>query len=131
MNSEDGQVNTLFVYCNYLVLLSTTVCSQNYKQTKCKHSRRNSYRLYSFLGRYHYAKSKNHLKRRYRIRHWIPMFIGTHCKITISRNFSFDKIEKSTSLIIGFDTTYDFKTYVYHDPLKKKKNYHDPFKIQT
>ena len=34
---------------------------------------------YSFLSRYHYTKSKNYLKRRYRIRHWIPMFIGTPC----------------------------------------------------
>ena len=36
---------------------------------------------YSFLSRYHYSKSKNYLKRRYRIRHWIPMFIGTPCII--------------------------------------------------
>ena len=28
MNSEDGKF-TLFVCCNFLVLLSTTVCSQN------------------------------------------------------------------------------------------------------
>ena len=35
---------------------------------------------YSFLCRYHYAKSKNYLKRRYRIRHWIPMFFGTPCR---------------------------------------------------
>ena len=28
MNSEDGQF-TLFVYCNFLVLLSTPLCSQN------------------------------------------------------------------------------------------------------
>ena len=34
---------------------------------------------YSFLSRYHYTKSKNYLKRRYRIRHLIPMFIGTPC----------------------------------------------------
>ena len=32
---------------------------------------------YSFLRRYHYTKSKNCLKRRYRIRHLIPMIIGT------------------------------------------------------
>ena len=32
---------TLFVYCNFLVLRSTTVCSQN-KNKKCKHSRRKS-----------------------------------------------------------------------------------------
>ena len=35
------------------------------KQTKCEHSRRNS---------------KKYLKRRYRIRYWIPMFIGTPCR---------------------------------------------------
>ena len=34
---------------------------------------------YSFLRRYHYTKSKNYLKRRYRIRHWISMFIGKLC----------------------------------------------------
>ena len=34
---------------------------------------------YSFLSRYHYTKSKKYLQRRYRIRHWIPMFIGTPC----------------------------------------------------
>ena len=34
---------------------------------------------YSFLSRYHYTKSKNYLKRRYRIRHWIPMFFWTPC----------------------------------------------------
>ena len=33
----------------------------------------------SFLSRYHYTKYKNFLKRRYLIRHWIPMFIGTPC----------------------------------------------------
>ena len=27
----------------------------------------------------HYTKSKNYLKRRYWIRYWIPMFIGTPC----------------------------------------------------
>ena len=34
---------------------------------------------YSFLSRYHHTKSKNYLKRQYRIRHWIPMSIGTPC----------------------------------------------------
>ena len=63
---------TLFVYCNFLVILSTTVCSQNTDLTLTD---------YSFLSRYHYTKSKNYLKRRYRIRHWIPMFIGSPCMI--------------------------------------------------
>ena len=38
---------------------------------------------YSFLSRYHYIKSKNYIKRRYRIPHWIPMFIGTPCMLSI------------------------------------------------
>ena len=36
---------------------------------------------YSFLCKYNYTKSKNYFKRRYRSRHWIPMFIGTPCTI--------------------------------------------------
>ena len=32
MNSEDKDKFTLFVFCNFLVLLSTTVCSQNYNK---------------------------------------------------------------------------------------------------
>ena len=43
MNSEDGQWFTMFVYCNFLVLLSTTNnhMQSKHKQTKCEHSRRN------------------------------------------------------------------------------------------
>ena len=36
---------TLFVYCNLLVLLSTTVCSQNINKNTMLNSRRNFYRL--------------------------------------------------------------------------------------
>ena len=50
------------------------------KQTKCENNRR-TLTDYSFLSCYHYTKSKNYLKRRLRIRHWIPMFIGTPCTI--------------------------------------------------
>ena len=34
---------------------------------------------YIFLSRYHETKSRNYLKRRYRNRHSIPMFLGTPC----------------------------------------------------
>ena len=51
-----------------------------HKQTKCKHSTRNSYRLQQVS----HAKSKNYSKRRYRIRHLFPMFIGTPCMIYLS-----------------------------------------------
>jgi len=64
MNSEDGQV----VYCNFLVLLSTTVCSQNLNK-QIVNIADETLTDYSFLRRYHYTKSKNCLKRRYRIRH--------------------------------------------------------------
>ena len=69
---------TLFVYCNFLVLLSTPICSQNINK-QIVNIADNNLTDYSFLSRYHYTKSKNYLKRRYRIRHWIPMFIGTPC----------------------------------------------------
>ena len=70
---------TLFVYCNFLVLQSTTECSQH-KQTKCVHIRRNSYRLQLSQWVSLYTKSKNYLKRRYQICHSIPMFIKTPCR---------------------------------------------------
>ena len=73
---EEWKLKTVkFVYYNLLVLLSTSVCCQNINKQNVNIAD------YSFLSRYHYTKSKNYLKRRYRIRHWIPMFIGTPCMI--------------------------------------------------
>ena len=69
---------TLFVHCNFLVLLSTTVCSQNINKQIVNIADENL-TDYSFISRDHYTKPRNYLKRRYRIRHWIPMFIGTPC----------------------------------------------------
>ena len=66
MNSEDGQVYS--EYCNFHVLLSATVCSQNINKQNVNIADK-TLTDYSFLGRYHYTKSKNYLKRRYRIRH--------------------------------------------------------------
>ena len=69
---------TLFVYCNFLVLLSTPLCSQNINKQNVNIADE-TLTDYNFLSRYHYTKSKNYLKRQYRIRHWIPMFIGIPC----------------------------------------------------
>ena len=69
---------TLFIYCNFLVLLSTTVWSQHINKQNVNISDE-TLSDYSFLSRYRYTKSKNYSKRRYWIRHWIPMFIGTPC----------------------------------------------------
>ena len=79
MNSEDGQVYSVCIL-QFSCFTKYNRMQSKHKQTKCEHSRRNSYRLQLF-SRYHYSKSKNYLKRRYRIRHWIPMFIGTPCTI--------------------------------------------------
>ena len=54
--------------CNFLGLLSTTVCSQNVNKQNVNIADE-TLTDYSFLRRYHYTKSKNYLKRRYRIRH--------------------------------------------------------------
>ena len=64
---------TLFVYCNFLVLL--TVCSQNINKQNVNIADE-TLTDYNFLSRYHYSKSKNYLKRRYPIRHWIPNLLG-------------------------------------------------------
>ena len=56
---------------------------------------------YSFLSRYHYNKSKNHLIRRYRIRHWIPMFIGTPCTYPSFLLYSHPSIVLTCSILIG------------------------------
>ena len=69
---------TLLVYCNFLDWLNTTVCilSINKQNVNISHK---TFTYYCFLSRYHYTKSKNYFKRRYQIRHWIPMFIATPC----------------------------------------------------
>ena len=50
-----------------------------HKQTKYVNIADESLADYGFLSWYHFTQSKNYLKRRYRIRHLIPMFIGTPC----------------------------------------------------
>ena len=82
MSPQDEQF-ILFVYFNFLVLQSTTVCSQNINKQNVNIADE-TYTDYSFLSRYHYTKSWNYLKRRYQIRHWIPMFIGTPCTNCLS-----------------------------------------------
>ena len=59
---------TLFVYCNFLVLLCTIVYSQNINKQNVNIADE-ILTDDSFLSRYLYTKSKNYLKRRYRIRH--------------------------------------------------------------
>ena len=81
MSPQDEQWRfTLFVYCNlnFLVLLSTTVWSQSINKQNVNIADE-TLTDYSFLSRYHFTNPKNYLKRRYRIRHWIPMFIKTPC----------------------------------------------------
>ena len=55
---------------------------------------------YSFLSRYHYTKSKNYSKRRYRIRHWISMFIGTLCSRSRPK-LLYNKINNRKILLIS------------------------------
>jgi len=66
MNSEEGQIYTVCI----LKFSSFT----KYKRMESKHKQNvniadETFTGYGFLSRYHYTKSKNYLKRRYRIRH--------------------------------------------------------------
>jgi len=62
----------------FTLVLLKTVCRQNINKQIVNIADQN----YSFLRRYQYTKSVNYLKIRYRIRHWILMFIGTPCRQT-------------------------------------------------
>ena len=66
MNSEDGQVFS--VCCNFLVLLSPTICSQNINKQNVNIADE-TFTDDSFLSSYHYTKSNNYLKIRFQIRH--------------------------------------------------------------
>ena len=85
MNSEDGLV--------YSVCKLQFSCFTKYNRIQSKHKQTNvniadeTLTDYSFLTRYHYTKSKNYFKRRYRIRHWFPMFIGTPSILYILSRF--------------------------------------------
>ena len=71
MSPQDEQWRLTSLLCLYN---RTTVCSQNINKQIVNIADENL-KDYSFLSRYHYTKSKNYLKTRYRIRHWIPMFM--------------------------------------------------------
>ena len=63
------------------------------------------------LTRYNYTKSRNYLKRQYRNRHSIPMFIGTPC--TASDLIEIQRIETATysnmAYFPGWDHFYIFE----------------------
>ena len=67
MNSEDGQVYSVCIL-QFSCFTKYNVCSQNINK-KNVNKADETLTDYSFLSRYHYTKSKNYLKRRYRIRH--------------------------------------------------------------
>ena len=61
MNSEYGQVYSVCIYCNFLVLLSTTVCSQNINKQNgnIADETLTAYScITAFSVGYHYTKSK-------------------------------------------------------------------------
>ena len=106
---------TLFVCCNFLVLLNTIVCSQNINKQNVADETLTDY---SFLSWYHYTKSKDYLKRRYRIRHWISMFIGTPCSLGTQLCLQTElSLLKPTHLIYIFKNK--LRTFSYQVPQSK------------
>jgi len=68
MNSEDGQVCSVFILQFSCFTKYNRICSQNINKQNVNIADK-TLTDYSYLSRYHYTKSKNYLKRRYRIRH--------------------------------------------------------------
>ena len=98
MYCEDGQV--------YSVCILQFSCFTKYNRMQSKHIDKHNVNVadetltdYSFLSRYHYSKSKNYSKRRYRIRQWIPMFIGTPCIKLLLKNHETSQMRKSTKYL--------------------------------
>ena len=76
-----------FSFTRSLLILPSTfvICIEpkHNQTTLVNSSRRTKLRDYSFhISRHHYTKS-NLLQGRFRIRHWIPMFNGTPCRLTL------------------------------------------------
>ena len=68
MNNEDGQVYSVCIL-QFSCFTKYNRMQSKHKQTKCEHIADETLTHHSFLSRYHDTKSKNYLKRRYRIRH--------------------------------------------------------------
>ena len=68
MSPQDEQLRRTSLLCILQFSCFTTVCSQNINKQNVNIADK-TLTDYSFLSRYHYTKSKNYLKRRYRIRH--------------------------------------------------------------
>ena len=67
MNSEDGQVYSVFIL-QFFCFTKYTLLQYEHKQTNVNIADE-ALTDNSYLSRYHYTKSKNYLKRRFRIRH--------------------------------------------------------------
>ena len=108
MNSEDGQVYSVCIL-QFSCFTKYNLCSQNINKQNVNIADE-TLTDYSFFSRYHYTKSKEFLKRRYRIRHWIPMFIGTPCRP--NKSFKQNDLKgaiidfKSKICVFGWKTSY-------------------------
>ena len=71
--------NVIPNFKSHNIIMSARIYFMKGVKVKCEHIADEILTDYNILSRYHYTKSKNYLKRRYRILHWIPMFIGTPC----------------------------------------------------
>jgi len=67
MDSENGQVYFVCILQFSCFTISTPLCSQKINK-QIVNIADETLTNYNFLSRYHYTKSKNHLKRRYQIR---------------------------------------------------------------
>ena len=91
MSLQDEQWRRTSLLCLYILQFSCFtkydhVCSQSINKQNVNIADE-TLKDISFLSRYHYTKSKKYLKRRYRIRHWIPMlYWDTLYDSSFSRN---------------------------------------------
>ena len=78
MDSEYGQVYSVCILQFSYFTKYNRIRSQNINKEIVNIADENL-SDYSLVSRYHYIKSKNYLKGRYRNRHPVPMFLETLC----------------------------------------------------
>jgi len=115
MSSEDGQF-----YSACILQFSTNVCKKKQIVNIADENLTN----YSFLSRYHYTKLKNYLKRQYRIRYWISMFVGTPCiwrnSNEIVLKFKYKYFSNLFSwLVWGYNFIKQLLNIIYENPAEK------------
>ena len=126
---------TLFVYCNFLVLLSTTVCNQIINKQNVNIADETDY---SFLSRYHYVADKSFIQPSLKLYKIKELFKKTILNSSLNYHVYWDTLYHIIYLKLFLShhcsqckcKLHNFKTYVYlnHSSSHLQTNKHTKLK---